>query len=249
MNSNSNVHAASIVPQISRIQLAANMVYQDPIMAYHMLASLRRPRSYKAQVTFADGTSGKFKDVEFANKTNCDYIVVDMAYTIRRPLFLAGQTFKSTEDAAFMQCPYMDVFMEVAGCPQRSLTDVDQPLETVGRPVSLPRIGTVDPYPFFLPGLETLRYRVTLAKDFNAEIGEIPMTLCMVLWGYDLTCKRYAIRKWDNACGKIESEYPDFLVNYLGVSKIDRKMIDPAFLQAAAEDRELPDYEHESKHR
>lgn len=207
-----------------RFTLAADMLYKDIRSSAALLSNFDRPRSYKAVYNFDTGQPENFLDNEFSTKRNCDFLCVDLSYTIRRPEFLKGQTFKASEDAAFLIVPYIDIFLEVSGCPQMSLTDHDQPLETVGRPICVPRVATMDPFPFLLPGLETLKARCTLTREFNADIGELPMDLTLVMWGYALTCKRYGLRTWEQCCDVVE-QYPAFLLKHTGQEKLDRDLV------------------------
>lgn len=186
-------------------ELALQVAFDDPRLAYMLLTRRGMRKDFQMVFDFAQGQKGTLVGSQTFTKRGCDYFVYDLVYTVRRPLFLAGNAFKASEDAAFLQVPYIDVFLEIDGCPEISLTDQVQPLETVARPINVPADGCCATQPFALWGTDILKGSAQLARDFSiGDGGEIPLQLVIVTKGFLLKCDRFDLVTVDEACMYLE---------------------------------------------
>lgn len=199
---------SDIVPQThdERVALARRLSIIDPRAAAMVLKVPTIPKDFLMTFKFAEGVAGAQDEQLLITKSRCDYLVLELEYTIRRPLFLAGETDRYRQEVAFQQIPYLGLVLLIDGCPEYSVTDQVEPLELIARPSTLPsQCGKCRPFTLF--DTDTLRGRMRIDRDLSTDLGEFPFTATIVTHGLLMQCNRFDDMTVDLACAYLMKEH------------------------------------------
>lgn len=200
--------------------LAQSMMYIDPRISLFLLKYPVLPKDFLMTFTFNNGTVGQQAENLLVTKSRCDFLVLGLEYTWRRPLFLRDSDFRYTEEAAALQIPYISMFLKIDGCPQYSLTDLLEPLELVARCTTVQ--GNYDKFrPFILFDTDTLNARLRLDRDFESLSESEPMTIYIVAHGLLMQCNNFNDMTVDVACNLLKSEFN---------VEVNKRLLDPKLL-------------------
>jgi hypothetical protein len=183
--------------------LAVLAAYEDPRLAFWLLKSDRKLKEFSMFFEFNDGVAGRFVEKELNQKNWCDYFVIDMSYTVRRPNAFDDSPFKAPSDAAFVQVPYMSIDLEVQSCPDFQITDESTAIELAARPANVPIIARRKMFP--LLNNDNLRARITLDTDFAESV--LPIQVHFMTLGYLLSCRQYNQLTVADSIKLLRSEY------------------------------------------
>jgi hypothetical protein len=168
-------------------ELAESAAGFDPRAALQLLDNPTIRKDFQMTFEANTGVLGSSATQELKGKFACDYFVYDMAYVIWTPNYLAGSTFKKSEDNAGQVPTYLGIQLEIQGCPEVTITDGVQPLELTARPANVPMYGASPLFALWFS--DTLQGQLFLRRPFSAT--EIPMTVTLVTHGLLLSCRRY----------------------------------------------------------
>lgn len=187
-------------------RLAMQMVYIDPRISYFMMKYPTLPKDFLMTFTFQNGAVGEQAQNLLITKSRCDFLVLGLEYTWRRPLFLQDSDFRFTEEVAALTIPYLSLFLQIEGCPQYSLSDDLEPLELVARCTAIQ--GNYDKFrPFILFDTDTLQGRMRLDRNFADLTESEPMSVYITAHGLLLQCSNYNKLSVEQACTLLEQEF------------------------------------------
>jgi len=213
-------HIKQNLDTIDTKTLAMSMLYIDPRISYFMMKYPTLPKDFLMKFVFNNGTLGQQASELLITKSRCDFLVLGLEYTWRRPLFLEQSDFRYSEEVAALTIPYMSIFLQIQGCPEYSLSDDLEPLELVARCTTVQ--GNYDKFrPFILFDTDTLQGRMRLDKNFEGVDEATPMEVYISAHGLLLQCSNFNGISVDQACSLLTQEF--------GV-QVQKKLLDPSRL-------------------
>jgi hypothetical protein len=217
--------ASSMDPNIDVKGIANSMLYIDPRISFFLMKYPTLPKDFLLTFTFNTGTLGQQDEQLLISKARCDYLILGLEYTWRRPLFLAESDFRYTEEVAALTIPYLSMFLKIDGCPQYSLSDDLEPLELVARCTAVQ--GNYDKFrPFVLFDTDQLKGRMRLDRNFDEVTEATPLQIFLVTHGLLMQCNNFNNMTVDLACHYLKKDF--------GV-EVNKKLL-PADLDVSLED-------------
>ncbi len=186
--------------------LAERLANWDPRVALFLMAGGLIPKDFLMTFQFASGEEGKEDERLLSTKARCDYLVLQLSYTLRMPRYQLGNANRPVNYAAFVQMPDMSLVLDIEGCPQYEMTDHVEPLE-LAADASTFNNSSFCKRPFVLQDVDTLKGRLRLDRAFSTDLGEIPMKVILVTHGILMKCNHFNDMTVDLACSELSSRY------------------------------------------
>ncbi|MCC6597094.1 MAG: hypothetical protein IT477_11345 [Rhodanobacteraceae bacterium] len=188
-------------------ELARDIALYDPRFSLGLLESARRPKNYSMQGDFKTGALGDEIPLTLKNKGLCDICVYGIEYTIEAPNRLKGNTFKSSEDEALVEVPFMDIRLEIDSCPNELLTDDYEAIQLALNPSTQKVNADACCGPIFcLFCDDTLNARIKLTRAY--EEAELPIRVKITVHTFLMGGVRFLNeRKVSVAAGLLEERY------------------------------------------
>jgi len=208
--------------------LAQQMLYVDPRISLFLMKYPTLPKDFLMVFNFNEGTKGKSNEQLMETKSRCDFLVLGLEYTWRRPLFQRDSDFRFTEEVAALTLPYMSMFLQIDGCPQYALTDLVEPLELVARCTAVQ--GNYDKFrPFVLFDTDTLKGRMLLDRNFEDLTESEPLAVYLVAHGLLMQCNHFDDMTVDEACSELHTKFN---------IHVRKHLLDPEFLEFSLTEEE-----------